>query len=752
MSRGYTKAISKGWWQGEYVIGVTSWLASVPGRGSFSNLSSSDFASRYRDRYDAEASYQSAAHFAAGCILVAAVEAAGSLQTDAVVKSLSKTSMKEFFGHIEFDANGISKASMLSVQFPPASLRTVPGIIAPPRSANAKIVYPIPSWAQRRCEAIGPEKSINDDTWRTSGSLICSGHGNCNRQGKCECEDGYTGADCAQEDYTLLIVGLCISFFVLCMCGCAGFHWYRVAKIKRSREKQAIIGGLQATLDALKDSLVNMRVIVQDFTPSQGTNASSCPRSGSQSHVGIDMAQVVVDNNLIPAPPAPPQACWYWQEDASRLDSHPVVLPPDWIPYDHKVSQEIETKYQLYLQGKLANNQCRVDIGGSSKKHASDSGGAFIINFTKGVQINAHTDYERNIQRIEQQPPDDGTGASSDSWLPSLFGSGSGAAAYPGGDDTFYAAAGGDGVLLEIHVGALIQISREHVDFGDDVGLWSYGTVVDAGDNATPLSCDDDSISTTAGWFPSSCADQPADEDLKRLQSRMGAGADCLAPPVEWDAVKDLSQVEKFELKDGPEKQAVVDSFMATQHAPGLNNKRNNFTVSVVGVERVQNISMWQSYAVKRQTIIAREQSASNDQLSLDAVQKRHERKWLWHGTNAEVIPKIIQQGFNRSFCGRNATFYGKGVYFAKNSSYSSSPTYSTPDDAGVQHMFACRVVVGEYCRGVKDALTPDIRPDIPSGTVLYDTTVDVLGDPQIFVTYHDAQAYPEYIIHFIQN
>merc|ERR1712188_247182 len=112
--------------------------------------------------------------------------------------------------------------------------------------------------------------------------------------------------------------------------------------------------------------------------------------------------------------------------------------------------------------------------------------------------------------------------------------------------------------------------------------------------------------------------------------------------------------------------------------------------------------SMWQSYAVKRQTIISREKN------SKDVASQRCERKWLWHGTNAEVIPKIIQQGFNRSFCGRNATFYGKGVYFAKNSSYSSSPTYSTPDANGVQHMFACRVVVGEYCRGVKDALTPD--------------------------------------------
>jgi Poly(ADP-ribose) polymerase catalytic domain len=42
-------------------------------------------------------------------------------------------------------------------------------------------------------------------------------------------------------------------------------------------------------------------------------------------------------------------------------------------------------------------------------------------------------------------------------------------------------------------------------------------------------------------------------------------------------------------------------------------------------------------------------------------AQQRAERRWLWHGTNVEVMEKIMQQGFNRSFCGKNATMYGKG-------------------------------------------------------------------------------------------
>ena len=90
---------------------------------------------------------------------------------------------------------------------------------------------------------------------------------------------------------------------------------------------------------------------------------------------------------------------------------------------------------------------------------------------------------------------------------------------------------------------------------------------------------------------------------------------------------------------------------------------------------------------------------------------------------------------------------FGKGVYFARDASYSSSTTYAKPNSKGVQHMFLCRVVVGVYCQGKKDALTPDVR----RGHQLYDTTVDDTRNPTRYVTYHDAQAYPDYLIKFKQ-
>ena len=109
-----------------------------------------------------------------------------------------------------------------------------------------------------------------------------------------------------------------------------------------------------------------------------------------------------------------------------------------------------------------------------------------------------------------------------------------------------------------------------------------------------------------------------------------------------------------------------------------------------------------------------------------------------------------ISRPFEPSFCGKNATMYGKGVYFARDASYSTYPVYSPRDTHGVQSIFLARVVVGEYCRGEKDALEPAER-DLGTGA-LYDSTVDNVRDPSIFVTYNDGQAYPEYLVKFKQD
>ena len=75
--------------------------------------------------------------------------------------------------------------------------------------------------------------------------------------------------------------------------------------------------------------------------------------------------------------------------------------------------------------------------------------------------------------------------------------------------------------------------------------------------------------------------------------------------------VSDPMTAELVALADGPEKQGVVNAFLATAH---------NDRIRVLEVERVQNVAMWQSFAMKRQTILQRE----TDQTTAT----RFERRW----------------------------------------------------------------------------------------------------------------------------
>jgi len=90
-----------------------------------------------------------------------------------------------------------------------------------------------------------------------------------------------------------------------------------------------------------------------------------------------------------------------------------------------------------------------------------------------------------------------------------------------------------------------------------------------------------------------------------------------------------------------------------------------------------------------------------------------------------------------------------KGCLFARSAKYSSNPLYAKLDPAtGAQAVFLCRVAVGQYCVGNGEMVAPPVR----HGLELYDSTVDSLTNPTMYVSYHDAQAYPEYVVHFKQD
>jgi hypothetical protein len=60
--------------------------------------------------------------------------------------------------------------------------------------------------------------------------------------------------------------------------------------------------------------------------------------------------------------------------------------------------------------------------------------------------------------------------------------------------------------------------------------------------------------------------------------------------------------------------------------------------------------------------------------------------------------------------------------------------------------MFVARVAVGEFHAGTFSTRVPDRKPN---SIDRYHSTVNCTSSPSVFVTYHDAQALPEYLVTF---
>lgn len=119
-----------------------------------------------------------------------------------------------------------------------------------------------------------------------------------------------------------------------------------------------------------------------------------------------------------------------------------------------------------------------------------------------------------------------------------------------------------------------------------------------------------------------------------------------------------------------------------------------------------------------------------------------------YHGGQLDSSPQTqLGSSFTDLFPPHAAAFYGMGVYFALNSSYSAQTKYAKLDKDGLQSMFICRVIIGEYTKGDRKMKTAPLLRE--GSTEQFDTLVENVEKPTIFVTMTDAQAYPEYLVTF---
>jgi hypothetical protein len=220
-----------------------------------------------------------------------------------------------------------------------------------------------------------------------------------------------------------------------------------------------------------------------------------------------------------------------------------------------------------------------------------------------------------------------------------------------------------------------------------------------------------------------------------------GAGAQAAAavdislfnPPPYWEP-----QTKPFQLfnvsKDSEEFKRVTTPFLDT-----LKMK----SVTIHGLQRIQNEALWRFYVLKRFHVALR--NGGNP----------HEECFLFHGARVrENMNAIMEFGFDLRVARDGLA--GVGIYFATNSSYSNGG-YVIQNPDGSKEMFICRVALGSTAEGKHGMKKPPARKKVAkkqltAGVLAEDDLADSVhrGKPPIMhVVFDNAQAYPEYLLHY---
>ena len=155
---------------------------------------------------------------------------------------------------------------------------------------------------------------------------------------------------------------------------------------------------------------------------------------------------------------------------------------------------------------------------------------------------------------------------------------------------------------------------------------------------------------------------------------------------------------------------------------------------TIIKIESVQNQLLFDKYWSEKRTLA-----------KLIGHKKINER-FLFHGTRQDkTMSFVMQEGFRKEF--NNTAAYGKGTYFARDASYSIN--YSPKDIIdGYKYILLCKVIIGDCTIGTRTQNKIAKKYD---GTE-YDSMVDILNNPSIYVIWRDYHAIPKYLIKFKQK
>ena len=127
----------------------------------------------------------------------------------------------------------------------------------------------------------------------------------------------------------------------------------------------------------------------------------------------------------------------------------------------------------------------------------------------------------------------------------------------------------------------------------------------------------------------------------------------CTDPPQWWKHDQtdiNRARTEKIDLKSN------LGKDICAHFKKGLGQYKE--LLEITGITSFQNLRLWKLYQATRSVIYE------------DLKENMLNELYLWHGTSKDSAHKIAHQGFLRDYS--ILRVYGKGMYFAKNSGYST--------------------------------------------------------------------------------
>jgi hypothetical protein len=193
---------------------------------------------------------------------------------------------------------------------------------------------------------------------------------------------------------------------------------------------------------------------------------------------------------------------------------------------------------------------------------------------------------------------------------------------------------------------------------------------------------------------------------------------------------------------------AVRDIFLSEPAVPAYYKPRSGWPRSarIVSIKRVENSGQ---EGASRTTYVNLSTTLRSTGVSLTG--SVHTR-WLFHGTHPDTLVRIVSdpvRGFTplaRKKDDSKITLWGEGIYFARDASYPDSFGFAEMAPNGTKAVLLCLVMTGTSCLGGNDV---QLYQQMRDGYCKYDSLVDDLSNPEIFVVGDGAQVFPAYAIQY---